>query len=271
MSSTAGLGPLLLLLKGTSAALRLIFLEDDGTPINLTGVTALKFVIKRDAYIADTYAIVSKVLANFTLTSPLSGIVDLAIAAADTATADSWGDYFYYAQATLPSGRVVTPDLLRGPCKLDLAYDATQANKTFGACIYRTDAPSGVAGQTVGVIPNYVLNRSDITALTSGGNSLAALDISTIKSGNPIISVFFTGSIRADYRLRLKGASSQSLPWLILSTNDASYIWELVGVMKEGVPAPWNPTTSKFHQELLTGSGTQLTSGYDPAGFTLPV
>lgn len=270
MSSDAGLGPLLLILKGTSYALRFIFLEDDGTPINLTGATALKFIIKRDAYIDDAYAIVSKTLANFTLTTPASGIVDLAGLPADTASAESWGDYFYYAQATLASGRVVVPDLLRGPAKLDLAYDATQANQTFGACIYRTDAPSGVAGQTVGVLPNYVLNRPDVTALTSGGNSLAAVDLTTLKSSTPVIALFFPGSILATYRLRLKGADSQSLPWRVVSTNDTNYLWELVDVKKEGAPCLWNPTTSKHHQELATGTGTQMTTGVDPTGFSLP-
>jgi hypothetical protein len=142
VSSSAGLGPLLLLLAGTSARFRLIFLEDDGSPVDLTGATALKFVIKRDAYIADTYAIVTKVLADFTLT-PLSGWADFAIAASETATDEPWGDYFYYAEVTLPSGRVLIPDKMRGPAKLDAEDDDYQS--MVGPCIVRLDAPYGTA------------------------------------------------------------------------------------------------------------------------------
>lgn len=166
MSSSAGLGPLLLLLAGTSARFRLIFLEDDGSPIDLTTVSELSFVLKRDAYIDDQYAVVTKMLDDFDIADPANGYAEFDIDADETEDAEQWGDYFYYAKLKLASGRAVIPDLMRGPAKLDRNYDGVQA--VSGSCIVRLDAPSGVT-------PDFSSSQIFTVSITPGAESVSVV------------------------------------------------------------------------------------------------
>lgn len=115
---------------------------------------------------------------------------------------------------------------------------------------------------------NYVINRYDINGLTAGTVPLAGVDISLLKTGNPIVALFFTGSIMALYRLRAKGGDSAVAQWKVISTSDATYLWELVQVTKEGAPCEWNATDSKFYQRIT--SGATPASGLADVGFQLP-
>jgi len=118
----------------------------------------------------------------------------------------------------------------------------------------------------------YVMNRPEITGLTGGTpTKLDGFDITNLKTGNPMIALFFSGSIVAIFRLRAKALGETAVTgWKVLSTSDAAYLWELVSVTKEGCPCEWNATTSKWYQRIATGSEGAVASGLASTGFVLP-
>lgn len=136
-------------------------------------------------------------------------------------------------------------------------------------------------GELIGTLTTYISemsayfvhNRFEITGLTGGTSAkLDGFDISNLKTGNPIVAVFFTGSIVAFYRLRANAGGEAAVTyWKVLSTNDPLYLWELISVQKQGCPCGWNATTSKFHQTMMTGAADAVSQVIDQTGFVLPV
>lgn len=70
-----------------------------------------------------------------------------------------------------------------------------------------------------------------------------------------VIELFMPGQIVARFRLRAIDTDVEDAPWLVVCDNNLARLWELISVSKEAVPCTWNPDTSKWHQQLGSGTG----------------
>lgn len=271
----SGLGPTLYLPHGASARWRLTFAKsEDGSAIDLTAATAIEFLLKRTSTMDDDDAALHLTAsAGLTVIDAVAGLVLAAITPARSRALEGYGEYFYFARATLADGSVVIPDLLRGTFLTDL--ESAEEQECSGAVV-RLDAATGTLTPVTPDMSNYTINRYDLTGLTGGtATDLDGLSEDTLAalSDGAVVELFFTGSISARFRLRaMVGTESESVPWLIIADHDTARVWELIGVAKQGVPATWNATTAKFHQLLASGSGTAVIPQLadEAAGFSLP-
>lgn len=127
------------------------------------------------------------------------------------------------------------------------------------------------------IIPNATMavqTRPAVTQLVGGTSSCLDAVVLTSLDNGTLFTGYFTGGIVATYRLRARVGSEPAVAqWKVISTVDSTRLWELVGPpSKDGVTAVWNASTSKFHQILLTGTGTLILSGYasEANAFTIP-
>lgn len=271
----SGLGPTLYLPHGASARWRLTFAKsEDGSAIDLSGATAIEFLLKRTSTMDDDDAALHlTAAAGLTVIDAVAGLVLAAITPAQSRALEGYGEYFYFARATLADGSVVIPDLLRGPFVTDL--ESAQEQECSGAVV-RLDAATGTLTPVTPDMSNYTINRYDLTGLTGGAaTDLDGLSEDTLAalSNGAVVELFFTGSISARFRLRaMVGTEAESAPWIVIADNDTTRVWECIGVFKQGAPCAWNPDTSKFHQLLASGTGTAISPALADAAsaFSLP-
>jgi len=268
----SGLGPVLYAPLGASFSFRLALTRpEDGAAIDLTGVTALAFTLKTSPTLADADASLTLNLSSgITVVDALAGLVSVSVTAAQSATLTAAGPYYYATKATLSTGAVVIPDLLRGLFYNDLY--SVEEQQCEGTAITRLDAASGTLTPTTPDMANTVINRYDLTGLTGGTSvkldGLSAATLTALSNG-AIVRLFFTGSIMADFRLRANtGSETESAPWRILCDNGSGRLWELIAVTKQGVPCVWDATLSKFKQVLTSGGAIALADDAD--AFVLP-
>lgn len=125
----------------------------------------------------------------------------------------------------------------------------------------------------------YVLNLNGITGLTTG-TALAAVTVATLPANavaviNLVVASPYVGEAQATYRIRLAAGSTQSLPRIVTSTNNALYVWELMGVVftnstYQGSICELNVTDNKFYPRYAQTVDGVPTSGLADAGFSLP-
>lgn len=150
----------------------------------------------------------------------------------------------------------------------------TSATPTAAKTVLSLQNVENTALSTWGGTSNLFLARPAITRLVGGtATDLDALSLTGLDNG-AIVRLVFAGPVVADYRLRARiGGEVAVAQWKVVSTVDANRLWELVAPpSKQGVPAVWNASTSKFHQILVSGTGDVIVGGLAPesAAFTLP-
>lgn len=272
----SGLGPTLYLPHGASGRWLLRFAKpEDGSAIDLTLATAVEFLVKRSSTTADEDAALTLTLAaGLTTLDAVAGLVQAAVTAAQSAELVGYGGYFYLTRAIFSDGRVIIPDGLRGTLYTDLA--AASQQELDEDCVKRLDAASGTLTPVTPDMSNYTINRYDLTGLTGGAatdlDGIAAETLAELSDGT-VVELFFTGAISARFRLRARvGAEAEDAPWVIIADHDTDRVWELIGVMKDAVACGWNSDTGKFHQHLLSGTGTAVisTPAAEADAFELP-
>ena len=277
-ATTTGLGPILFLPAGASGTFRLTLSRADGAALDLTGATAVQFIVTRSPYKADADHELTLALASgITVTDAAGGIAEAAITAAQSAALPNYGRFFYFVRATLASGEVAIPDLCRGLFFTDRTSALNQAAN--GDALQRLDAPTGEILAVSRDMGNYLLNRYDLTGLTGGATTdldgLSAATLANLSNGARLVLTLThadTDKIRAEYELGAKGASTESAPWVIVCDNDTTRCWRLDrgSVFKGGQPCAYNSTSQLWHRIWAVGADGSAAPSVDASGFTLP-
>jgi hypothetical protein len=265
----SGPGPTLFLPHGGSAQWNRAVTRADGTAIDLSTVTAIEWLLKRSSTIDEAEALITLDLdAGISVVDAVAGIIQHALTAAQSATPDPYGEFYYFTRLTFADGTVILPDELRGTFINDPVFDVAAAEADGEDVDLLADATgTGATG-----LSNAVINRYDLTGLTGGTSTdLDGLSEATLASltDGAILELFFTGSISARFRLRaMVGTEAEATPWLIICDHDTERVFELIGVTKQGAPCVWNSDTEEFHQQIA--SGTPAVPAMAETGFSLP-
>ncbi len=265
-----GLGPILFLPTGATGRFRLAFARADGTPIDLTGATAIKFFVTDSPFRAEADFDLTLALADgLVVTDAVAGLVDATVSATRSAALRPYGEFFYFARATLASGEVVVPDRLRGTLWTDLTSALNQAAN--GDALVRLDPPSGEISAVIPDMANALINRYDLTGLYGGTSAdldgLSAAVLANLQNGARI-QLGFAGRIVAQYVLRALVSGEVDTPGsgrIVVFDNAPTRVAELEFVMKEGLPCTWDELTATWCQVTAYGAAASLIT----PGFTL--
>lgn len=268
---SSGLGPILYLPTGATGRFRLTFARADGTIIDLTGATAVEFFVTRSPFMAEAdYDLALSVGEGITITDGPAGLADAVISAALSAALEPFGEFFYFARATLATGEVVIPDLLRGSFWTDITSALNQADN--GDALVRLDPPTGEISAVTPDMANYLINRYDLTGLYGGTSAdfdgLSAATLAQLANGARI-QLGFAGRILAQYVLRANTGAEVDTPTtgrIVVFDNDTDRVAELEFVMKEGLPCAWDEPAQTWCQVTGYGGAASLIT----PGFTLP-
>ena len=122
-------------------------------------------------------------------------------------------------------------------------------------------------------MPSYVVNFTSFTGLTGGTatdlDGLSATVLNLYVTGT-VAEMYLTGDIALKFRLRAIGADVESAPWIIACDNDATRVWELLAVTKEGLPCTYNSVTGLWYRVWSVGSDGSATVSQDETGFSIP-
>lgn len=249
--------------RTSARSFKLTWLRPDGDPESLAGASFAAF-IKASVFDADADALVD-LSAGVLVLDASAGEAVLTFDPADLLSLDPVLAMAWQARATLADGRVLELDAHRGPLVFDPYVgpaDIAEPDNDYVAAYSIGTAGTGSGSAT-------------ITGLIGGTSSdldgLGAAYLATIQNGH-VLELFFTGSIAARFRIRAKGSDTESSPFLVVADNDTTRAWELVSVHKEGVPCVWNPDTSKWHQQLASGTGGAISGSIadEADAFSLP-
>tara|TARA_R110001632_G_scaffold111408_1_gene222142 strand:+ start:4423 stop:4983 length:561 start_codon:yes stop_codon:yes gene_type:complete len=122
-------------------------------------------------------------------------------------------------------------------------------------------------------MPSYVVNFTSFTGLTGGTatdlDGLSATVLNLYVDGT-VAEMYLTGNIALKFRLRAIGTDTESAPWIIACDNDATRVWQLLAVTKEGLACTYNSATGLWYRVWSVGSDGSATVSQDETGFSIP-
>lgn len=259
--------------QATSRRYLLRFLRPDLAPEDLTEATFAAFV-KRSVFDADADALVD-LSARVAAYDAGAGLATLDIAAEDTAELDPFVSLEWQVRATLADGRVLEHEAHRGP----LVFDPLTGDPAIAE-------PPNAYLEPIASMASFVRVFSELVGLTGGTSAkldgISSAALSALPNG-ALAELFFDDSIAARFRLRGRntpeteyasagGDATHPGGSVILCDNDSDRCWELVAVLKNGLPCTWNGETLRWHQLLATGTGEGVAPALTQAtgGFLLP-
>lgn len=258
---------------GSSRSWLLRFLRPDGAPEDLTEASFAGY-LKRSVFDADADALVD-LSTRVSIYDATAGLAVFSILPADTADLDPFLSCEWQVRATLADTRVIAHEAHEGPFVLAPLTGSPDLAE-----------PPNDYIEAISTMSSFLRILPDLLGLTGGTSTkLDGLSVATLAAmvNGAQVSLFFDGSISANYRLRDRSGSETEYAGddgdathpggsVILCDHDDDRCWELIEVRKQGLPCTWNGETLKWHQLLATGTGSGVAPALTQAadGFNLP-